>query len=205
MGEVGNGLRKGRSRAPAIAGARRFRRLKCSRVPGHLGNREEGKLESSLWTYGRKKVRRVSDKRKPRDRLMPAHPKPLAALLTGYSHTGAQPSDVQRRPLQIFDARGGTVTSSIQGGAAEIANARGAARPGRGCRIFRNASSGKAGCAVISNQTASTEWTNQWCAGIERAISPRTPGETTAHDSRKGAAHPSAPTRESAAIAVLWN
>ncbi len=136
---------------------------------GHVGRREAWKLEH-LVDDGEKSVA-VFLSGEQRDRIIAHSPKALAALLTGFTHTGARPSELARATVADFDAKGGTVTFSHHKGRGGKLRTRATTLSDAGVTFFAKQTRGKLpGAPLISNDEG-MHWTDQqWCAGIERAI-----------------------------------
>ena len=75
---------------------------------GHIGTREAWELEH-LVDDGEENVA-VFLTNEQRIRLIAHSSRPLAALLIGYSHTGARPSELAEATVADFDASAGTIT-----------------------------------------------------------------------------------------------
>lgn len=136
---------------------------------GHIGNREAWRLEH-LVDDGEENVA-VFLTAEQRDKIIATAPKPLANLLTGYTHTGARPSELAKATVADFDAKGGTVTLRHYKGRGGKLRPRAVMLSDTGAAFFHVQARGKLPTApLISNDTGGHWSDQQWCAGIERAI-----------------------------------
>jgi integrase len=136
---------------------------------GYLGTRDAWKLDH-LVDDGEKNVA-VFLTGQQRDRLIAAAPKPLAALLTGFTHTGARPSELANATVADFDAKGGSVTLKHHKGRGGKLRTRAVMLSDTGAAFFRAQIRGKLPQAPLISNDEGKHWTDQqWCAGIERAI-----------------------------------
>jgi integrase len=173
-----NGLKKGRKPRSVNRQARSvIAALNFAVSHGHLGRREAWKLEH-LVDDGEKSVA-VFLTAAQRDRIIAHSPKALAALLTGFTHTGARPSELAKATVADFDAKGCTVTFRHHKGRGGKLRTRATTLSDTGAAFFsKQARSKLPGAPLISNNEGA-HWTDQqWCAGIEKAI-------TTANDTAK--------------------
>ncbi len=108
---------------------------------GHVGNREAWELVH-LVDDGEENVA-VFLTPAQRDRLIAAAPPALAALLTGYGHTGARPSELAEATVADFDAKGGTVTLKHRKGRGGKLKARAVMLSDEGTAFFRTQARGK--------------------------------------------------------------
>ncbi len=136
---------------------------------GHVGRADAWKLEALA--DDAEKSNAVFLTATQRDRIIGNASKSLAALLTGFAHTGARPGELARATVADFDARGGTVTLRHHKGRGGKLRVRATMLSDAGAAFFRVQARGKLpGAPLISNDTGG-HWTDQqWCAGIERAI-----------------------------------
>ena len=136
---------------------------------GHIGKRDAWKL-AHLVDDGEENVA-VFLTGEQRDRLIAAAPMPLAALLTGYTHTGARPSELAKATVADFDTKGGTVTLKHHKGRGGKLRTRAVMLPDTGAAFFRAQIRGKLPQAPLISNDEGKHWTDQqWCAGIARAI-----------------------------------
>jgi integrase len=136
---------------------------------GYLGTRDAWKLDH-LVDDGEKNVA-VFLTGQQRDGLIAAAPKPLAALLTGFTHTGARPSELANATVADFDAKGGSVTLKHHKGRGGKLRTRAVMLSDTGAAFFRAQIRGKLPQAPLISNDEGKHWTDQqWCAGIERAI-----------------------------------
>ncbi|MDP9025007.1 MAG: site-specific integrase [Candidatus Eremiobacteraeota bacterium] len=174
-----NGLRKGRKPRSVNRQVRSVIAALNYAVShaGHVGRREAWKLEH-LVDDGEKSVA-VFLTGEQRDRIIAHSPKPLAALLTGFTHTGARPSELARATVADFDAKGGTVTFSHYKGRGGKLRIRATTLSDAGAAFFTKQARGKLPQAPLISNDEGKHWTDQqWCAGIEKAI-------TAANDAAK--------------------
>jgi integrase len=165
-----NGLRKGRQprsvnrQVRAVVAA-----LNYAVSHGHDGRREAWKLDHLVDDADTNTaVFLTADQR---SRLVAASPKSLGALLTGFTHTGARPSELAKATVADFDQKSATVTLRHNKGRGGKLRTRAVALSDAGAAFFRTQSRGKLpGAPLISNDVGA-HWTDQqWCAGIEKAI-----------------------------------
>jgi|HubBroStandDraft_1064217.scaffolds.fasta_scaffold65487_1 integrase len=136
---------------------------------GHIGNREAWKLVH-LVDEGEENVA-VFLTTDQRDRIIAAATKPLANLLTGYTHTGARPSELAKATVGDFDPKGGTVTLRHHKGRGGKLRARAVMLSDAGAAFFKTQARGKLPQAPLISNDVGGHWTDQqWCAGIERTI-----------------------------------
>jgi integrase len=134
---------------------------------GHIGRREAWKL-THLVDDGEENVA-VFLTADQRDRLIAAAPKQLAALLTGYAHTGARPSELANAVVADFDTKGGTVTLRHHKGRGGKQRARAVMLSDTGAEFFRTQIRGKLPQAPLISHDNGGHWTDQqWCDGIAR-------------------------------------
>lgn len=166
-----NGLRKGRMprsinrQVRAVVAALNY----AVKDGGHTGNREVWNL-THLVDDAEKNVA-VFLTADQRDRIIAAAPKALANFLTGFTHTGARPSELAQATVADFDAKGGTVTFRHHKGRGGRLRTRTTMLSDDGLAFFVKMGRSKLpGAPLISNDEGK-HWTDQaWCAGIERAI-----------------------------------
>ena len=176
-----NGLKRGRKPRSVNRQVRSvIAALNFAVSHGHVGRREAWKLEH-LVDDGEKSVA-VFLSAEQRDRIIAHSPKPLAALLTGFTHTGSRPSELTKATVTNFDAKGCTVTFRHHKGRGGKLRARATTLSDAGVAFFSKQVRGKLPTApLISNDAGRHKTDQQWCAGIERAIA-------AANDSAKKAA-----------------
>jgi integrase len=165
-----NQLRKGRKprsvnrQVRAVVAA-----LNYAVTHGHTGRREAWELEH-LIDEGEENVA-VFLTADQRDLLISAAPKHLAALLNGFTHTGARPSELARALVEDFDAKGGTVTLRHRKGRGAKIKSRAVQLSDEGIAFFKSQARGKMPKAALISNPDGSHWTDQqWCAGIEKAI-----------------------------------
>jgi len=106
-----------------------------------------------------------------RERLIAAAPPPLAALLTGFNHTGSRPGELATATVADFDAQGGSVTLRHRKGRGSVVRARAVWLSDAGVEFFKQQASGKLPKApLISNAFGEHFTDQQWCGGIEKAV-----------------------------------
>jgi integrase len=176
-----NGLRKGRKPRSVNRQVRSVvAALNFAVSHGHVGRREAWKLDH-LVDDGEKNVA-VFLTADQRDRIIAHSSKTLAALLTGFTHTGARPSELAKATVADFDAKGGTVTLKHHKGRGGKLRTRATTLSDAGAAFFSKQARGKLPQAPLISNDEGKHWTDQqWCAGIERAI-------TSANDAAKKAA-----------------
>lgn len=165
-----NGLRKGRQprsvnrQVRAVVAA-----LNYAVAHGYAGRREAWKLEHLADDGATNTAIFLTDEQ--RTRLVDAAPKTLAALLTGFTHTGARPSELAKATVADFDANGATVTLRHNKGRGGKLRTRAVTLSDDGAEFFRAQASGKLPRAPLISNDEGLHWTDQqWCAGIETAI-----------------------------------
>jgi integrase len=166
-----NGLRKGRQprsvnrQVRAVVAALNFAVSK----KGHAGKREAWKLDHLVDDAETNTAVFLTNEQ--RTRLVAAAPKNLAALLTGFTHTGARPSELAKATVADFDAKGGTVTLRHNKGRGGKLRTRAVTLSDAGAAFFRAQARGKLPHAPLISNDEGLHWTDQqWCAGIEAAI-----------------------------------
>lgn len=166
-----NGLRKGRQprsvnrQVRAVVAALNYAVLK----KGYQGKPEAWKLEHLADDAATNTAIFLSDLQ--RTRLVAAAPKPLAALLTGFTHTGARPSELAKAAAADFDSKGATVTLRHNKGRGGKLRTRAVTLSDAGATFFRAQVRGKLPKAPLISNDEGLHWTDQeWCAGIEKAI-----------------------------------
>lgn len=165
-----NGLRKGRQprsvnrQVRAVVAALNF-----AVAHGHSGKREAWKLDHLVDDSAESTAVFLTGEQ--RDRLIGAAPSPLAALLTGFTHTGARPSELAKAVVADFSTQGGTVTLKHHKGRGGKLRTRAVALSDAGVAFFRAQVRGKLPHAPLISNADGMHWTDQqWCAGIEKAI-----------------------------------
>jgi integrase len=136
---------------------------------GHVGNREAWKLTHLVDDGEESTPVFLTDQQ--RDRLIAAASPAVAALLTGFSHTGARPSELAKATAADFDAKGGTVTLSHRKGRGAKFRSRATQLDNEGLKFFKAQSRGKLPKApLIANESGGHFTDQEWCRGIELAI-----------------------------------
>jgi len=165
-----NGLRKGRQprsvnrQVRAVVAA-----LNYAVSHGHAGRREAWKLEHLADDGATNTAIFLTSEQ--RTRLVAAAPKHLAALLTGFTHTGARPSELAKATVADFDAKGATVTLRHNKGRGGKLRSRAVTLSDAGAQFFRTQVRGKLPQAPLISNDEGLHWTDQqWCDGIEKAI-----------------------------------
>jgi integrase len=165
-----NGLRKGRKprsinrQVRAVVAA-----LNHAVAHGHIGRRDAWKI-AHLVDDGEENVA-IFLTTDQRDRLIAAAPKPLAALLNGYAHTGARPSELANAVVADFDSKGGKVTLKHHKGRGGKQRTRAVVLSDEGIEFFRAQIRGKLPQAPLISDEGGGHWTDQhWCDGIARAV-----------------------------------
>jgi integrase len=106
-----------------------------------------------------------------RERLIAAAVPHVAAFLEGLSHLGARPSELARTTVADFDPRGASVTLWSRKGRNAKKRTRATVLSSKGLEFFRAQARGKLPRApLIANEKGEHFTDQQWCAGIERAI-----------------------------------
>jgi integrase len=165
-----NNLRKGRKprsvnrQVRAVVAALNF-----AVSHGHTGRREAWELEH-LIDEGEENVA-VFLTADQRDRLIAAAPKNLASLLSGFTHTGARPSELARAVVEDFDPKGGTVTLRHRKGRGTQVKSRAVQLSDEGIEFFKSQARRKLPKAALISNDEGTHWTDQqWCDGIASTI-----------------------------------
>jgi integrase len=136
---------------------------------GHIGKREAWELVHLVDDAAENTAIFLTSEQ--RDRLIAHSPKALANLLTGFTHTGARPSELARATVADFDAKGSTITLRHRKGRGTKLNARAVLLSDTGAAFFKAQARGKLPQAPLISNDEGKHWTDQqWCAGIERAI-----------------------------------
>ena len=136
---------------------------------GHVGNKETWKL-THLIDDG-EEATPIFLTAEQRDRLIAAATPALAALLTGFAHTGARPGELAKAVLGNFDPVGGTVTLSSRKGRGSKLRQRATQLDDAGIAFFKAQARGKLPrAALITNEDGAHFTDQQWCRGIELAI-----------------------------------
>ena len=165
-----NGLRKGRQprsvnrQVRAVVAA-----LNYAVSHGHDGRREAWKLDHLADDAETNTAVFLTDEQ--RSRLVAVAPPTLAALLTGFTHTGARPSELAKAIVADFDSKSATITLRHNKGRGGKLRSRAVALSDAGVTFFRAQASGKLPKAPLISNDEGLRWTDQqWCAGIEKAI-----------------------------------
>lgn len=166
-----NGLRKGRQprsvnrQVRAVVAGLNY----AVKDGGHVGNREAWAL-THLVDDGEESTP-IFLTSEQRDRLIAAASPTVAALLTGFSHTGARPSELAKATAGDFDLKGGTVTLSHRKGRGAKFRSRATQLDDEGIKFFKAQSRGKLPKApLIANEHGGHFSDQEWCRGIELAI-----------------------------------
>ena len=166
-----NGLRKGRQPRSVNRQVRAVVAALNHAVTdgGHIGKREAWKVKQ-LQDDGEESTP-VFLTTEQRDRLITAASPTVAALLTGFSHTGARPSELAKAVVADFEAEGGTVTLSHRKGRGAKFRSRATQLDDEGIKFFKAQARGKLPKApLIANETGGHFTDQEWCRGIELAI-----------------------------------
>ncbi len=106
-----------------------------------------------------------------RERLIASAPPALAALLIGFTHTGARPSELAATTVADFNAQGSSVTLKHHKGRGGQLRSRATQLSDAGIKFFREQAKNKLPGAPLLSNNAGAHWTDQqWCGGIARAI-----------------------------------
>ncbi|MGO9992849.1 MAG: tyrosine-type recombinase/integrase [Steroidobacteraceae bacterium] len=166
-----NGLRKGRQprsvnrQVRAVVAGLNY----AVKDGGHVGNREAWKL-THLVDDGEESTP-VFLTALQRDRLIAAASSAVAALCTGFGHTGARPSELAKTTVADFNTQGGTVTLSHRKGRGAKFRSRATQLDDDGIKFFKAQARGKLPRApLIANETGGHFTDQEWCRGIELAI-----------------------------------
>jgi integrase len=166
-----NGLKAGRANRSVNRQVRSVRAALTYAVEhaGHVGNVKAWKLTPLVDDAEAKSPVFLTVEQ--RDRLVAAAPAALAALLTGYGHTGARPSELANAVVGDFNAEGGTVTLRHRKGRGSKLKARAVQLSDAGVMFFKEQAKGKLPKAPLLSNESAGHWTDQqWCGGISRAI-----------------------------------
>jgi integrase len=135
---------------------------------GHIGTREAWELEH-LVDDGEENVA-VFLSAEQRARLIAHGSKPLAALLTGYSHTGARPSELAEATVADFDLSAGTITLRHRKGRGAKLRSRAVLLSDEGIAFFRAQASGKLPKAPLISGADGRHWrAGDWSVAIRAA------------------------------------
>jgi integrase len=166
-----NGLRKGRQprsvnrQVRAVVAALNY----AVTDGGHIGKREAWKVKQ-LQDDGEESTP-VFLTTVQRDRLIAAASPTVAALLTGFRHTGARPSELAKAVVADFEPKGGTVTLSHRKGRGAKFRSRATQLDNEGIKFFKAQTRGKLPKApLIANEVGGHFTDQEWCRGIELAI-----------------------------------
>jgi integrase len=166
-----DGLKKGRANRSI---QRQFRALRAAlnyavEHAGHIGNPKAWKLQQLLDDEEADTPVFLTEEQ--RELLIAAAPPALAALLTGFTHTGARPSELARATVADFDPIGGTVALSHHKGRGGKVRSRAAQLDDDGIKFFKEQTRGKLPKAPLISNAAGAHWTKaRWCRGIADAI-----------------------------------
>jgi integrase len=166
---------------------------------GHIGNKKAWKLKQLMESKAKKPRAYVVDGKQLKDegakarvyltkeqraRLIAAAPPALAALLTGYMHTGSRPSELAAATVADFDAAGGSVTLRHHKGRGAEVKERAVWLSDAGIEFFKQQAKGKLPKAPLISNDAGKHFTDQqWCGGIQSAVKAAgaMPAGTTAY------------------------
>ena len=166
-----NGLKKGRANRSVNRQVRAVRAALNYAVEhaGHIGNVKAWKL--TMLVDDAEAASPVFLTADHRDKLIAAAPPTLAALLTGYGHTGARPSELAAAKVADFNPQSNTITLKHHKGRGGQLRSRATSLSDDGVKFFKEQVKNKLpGAPLISNDEGG-HWTDQqWCGGISRAI-----------------------------------
>ena len=146
---------------------------------GHIGTREASEL-AHLIDDGEETVA-VFLTSEQRAHLIAHSSKPLAALLTGYSHTGARPSELAEATVADFDAAARAMTLRHRKGRGAKLRSRAVMLSDEGVTFFRAQARGKLPKAPLISAADGGHWrAGDWSVAIRAAAhaanaSSRTP------------------------------
>jgi integrase len=160
---------------------------------GHVGNREAWQLEQLI--DDAEDSAAVFLTAEQRAHLIAHCPRPLAALLTGYSHTGARPSELALATASDFDPIAGTLTLRHRKGRGSKLRSRAVLLSNDATAFFRAHARDKLPMApLISGQDGGHWRAGDWSVAIRTAaaaanrtavkLSQRIPLHTTAYSFR---------------------
>jgi integrase len=136
---------------------------------GHVGRREAWKLTHLV--DDAEENTPVFLTAQQRDRIIAAAPPALAALLTGYSHLGCRPAELEQARVEDFDPAGGTVTLRHRKGRGGKLRSRAVSLSDEGVKFFKEATRAKLPKAPLIGTETGAHWDDQRrCGGIQRAI-----------------------------------
>jgi integrase len=136
---------------------------------GHIGNKRAWKLQQLI--DDAEAATPVFLSAEQRDRLIAAAPPALAALLTGYSHTGSRPSELAAATVADFNPEAGTVSLRHRKGRGGKVRARAVQLSDAGIEFFKQQCKGKLPKAPLVSNDAGKHFTDQqWCGQIEKAV-----------------------------------
>jgi integrase len=135
---------------------------------GHIGTREAWELEH-LVDDGEENVA-VFLTNEQRTNLIAHSSRPLAALLIGYSHTGARPSELAEATVAGFDASAGTITLRHRKGRGAKLRSRAVMLSDEGITFFRAQARGKLPKAPLISDADGGHWrAGDWSVAIRAA------------------------------------
>lgn len=106
-----------------------------------------------------------------RDRLIAAASPALAALLTGYGHTGARPSELAAAKVADFNPQSHTLTLRHHKGRGGKLRSRATSLCDDGVKFFKEQAKDKLPAAPLVSNVEGGHWTDQqWCGRIARSI-----------------------------------
>jgi integrase len=135
---------------------------------GHMGTREAWELEH-LVDDGEENVA-VFLTSEQRTHLIAHSSRPLAALLTGYTHTGARPSELAEATVADFDASAGTITLRHRKGRGAKLRSRAVMLSDEGIIFFLAEARGKLPKAPLISGADGGHWrAGDWSVAIRAA------------------------------------
>jgi integrase len=135
---------------------------------GHVGTREAWELEH-LVDDGEENVA-VFLTPERRAHLIAHSSKPLAALLTGYTHTGARPSELAEATVTDFDPFAGTIILRHRKGRGAKLRSRSVMLSDEGLAFFRAQARGKLPKAPLISGADGRHWrAGDWSVAIRAA------------------------------------
>jgi integrase len=135
---------------------------------GHVGNREAWQLEQLLDDAEDNAAIFLTAEQ--RAHLIAHSPKPLAALLTGYSHTGARPSELALATVSDFDPISSALTLRHRKGRGSKLRLRAVMLSDDACTFFRTHSRDKLPKAPLISGPDGEHWrAGDWSVAIRSA------------------------------------
>ena len=146
---------------------------------GHMGTREAWELEH-LVDDGEENVA-VFLTSEQRTHLIAHSSRPLAALLTGYTHTGARPSELAEATVADFDASAGTITLRHRKGRGAKLRSRAVMLSDEGIIFFLAEARGKLPKAPLISGADGGHWrAGDWSVAIRAAANAANASSTKA-------------------------